>query len=200
MHITTVVGFFGSWITFFFLLTPFFAITVFLTLTANKSPARRRKTAIKSTVAMMLIGIVLFLFGNTIFHGLGITVDSFRVGAGILLFLVALDSVRGRDVVATNSDEIAVVPLAVPIAVGPGTIGTILVIGSESVGFAQAAWGLISLLCAILTLGALFLGAHALERHIHKDVLAVLSKLTGLILAAFAAQLVLTGARNLLTL
>ncbi|MDF3128762.1 MarC family protein [Kiritimatiellaeota bacterium B1221] len=190
--------FISDWITFFFLLTPFFSISAFLSFSAQKTEVERKRLAVKATVAMLLIGIGLFGFGNTIFSLFGITVDSFRVGAGILLFLVALDSVRGRQLSATDTEDLSVVPLAVPIAVGPGTIGAILVMGSESATLGQMGLRLSALCGAILTLGGLYLGAHALEKYIPKDVLAVLSKLTGLFLAAFAAQLIFTGARHLL--
>ncbi|WFB36971.1 MarC family protein [Kiritimatiellota bacterium B12222] len=190
--------FISDWITFFFLLTPFFCISAFLTFSVQKSKAERKHLAIKSTIAMLLIATGLFLFGDLIFRVFGITVDSFRVGAGILLFLVALDSVRGRQLATTDAEDLSVVPLAVPIAVGPGTIGAILVMGSESTSLDQMCFRLAALCCAILSLGGLYLGAHVLEKYIPKDLLAVLSKLTGLFLAAFAAELIFTGARHLL--
>lgn len=190
-------GFLSDWLTFFFLLTPFFSVSAFLSLSVHKSRQERKKLALKATGAMLLLGIGLFLFGNPIFRVFGITVDSFRVGAGILLFLVALDSVRGRQLAETESEDLSVVPLAVPIAVGPGTIGAILVMGSESSSPGQMGARLAALCAAVLCLGGMYLGAHVLEKYIPRDVLAVLSKLTGLFLAAFAAQLILTGARNL---
>jgi multiple antibiotic resistance protein len=193
----SITAFFGWWIKFFFLLTPFFSVSVFLSLTAGETAARRRRVALKATVAMVLLCVGLFFFGNPLFRVLGITVDSFRVGAGILLFLVALDSVRGRSVVTSDGGEVSVVPLAVPVAVGPGTIGTLLVLGSDSETVAEAAMGCAALVCAVLTLGGLFIVAQALERYMHRDILAVLSKLTGLVLAAFAAQLIFIGARSL---
>lgn len=190
--------FLSDWITFFFLLTPFFSVSAFLSFSKGKSAQERKKMAIKATGAMLMIGIGLFLFGNPIFRLFGITVDSFRVGAGILLFLVALDSVRGRQVVATEAEDLSVVPLAVPIAVGPGTIGVILVMGSETPSLGQMGFRLSALCAAVLCLGGMYLGANALEKYIPRDVLAVLSKLTGLFLAAFAAQLIFTGVRNLI--
>jgi multiple antibiotic resistance protein len=199
MHMDmTFTVFVGWWIKFFFLLTPFFSVSVYLSLTAKQTPSRRRRIALKATVSMVLICVGLFFFGNPLFRVLGITVDSFRVGAGVLLFLVALDSVRGRSVVTSDHEEVSVVPLAVPVAVGPGTIGTLLVLGSDSETLGAALLGCLALVCAVCTLGGMFFAAQALERYIHKDVLAVLSKLTGLVLAAFAAQLIFTGVRNLL--
>ena len=191
--------FVGSAIKYFFLLTPFFAVSVFLTLTKGLSGHQRRQMALKSSVAMVFICMVLFFFGNYIFRILGITVDSFRVGAGVLLFLLAIDSTRGRKLEIEKEGDISVVPIAVPVTVGPGTIGTILVMGSESVGFSYASVGCLALVMAILAVGIMFWFAHELERFISNDALAVLSKLTGLVLAAFSAQLILVGIRNLLS-
>lgn len=190
--------FIGSAIKYFFLLTPFFAVSVFLTLTKGVSGRQRRQMAVKSTVAMVVICMILFFFGNFIFRMLGITVDSFRIGAGVLLFLLAIDSTRGRKIEIETEGDISVVPIAVPVTVGPGTIGTILVMGSESTGIHYASAGCLALVLAIVGVGIMFWFAHELERIVSNNALAVLSKLTGLVLAAFSAQLIVVGIRNLL--
>ena len=78
--------FVSIWIKLFFLLTPFFVMSVFLSLTQELSAAERRKVAVWLTVDVVLICFVLYFLGNAIFSVLGITLDAFRIGAGALLF------------------------------------------------------------------------------------------------------------------
>ena len=74
---------------FFFLFTPFFALSMFLAMTADRSPAERRALAHRVALATVVISGALLFFGPFIFAHVGITVDAFRIGAGILLLLLA---------------------------------------------------------------------------------------------------------------
>lgn len=194
--------FISTWIKFFFLLTPFFVLSMFLSLTREMDALQRRRLAVRVTWAIVGVSLGLFLFGNALFRVLGITVDAFRVGAGILLFLSAVDLVRGDTssrTVPTDGD-IAVVPLAVPITIGPATTGALLVMGSEAYTGPMTT-GLLScagLLAALFCVSAMLFAAAPVERLIGRQGLVILSKLTGLVLAALAAQIVFAGVRGLL--
>ena len=76
--------FLSLWIKLFFVLTPFFALTMFLSLTEEYEEPRRRKLAVTATVAVAVICLVLFFAGRQIFSLFGITLDAFRIGAGVL--------------------------------------------------------------------------------------------------------------------
>ena len=88
--------FISIWIKLFFLLTPFFVMSVFLSLTQDLSAAGRRKVAAWLTVDVIFICFVLYFLGNAIFSVLGITLDAFRIGAGALLFLFGCRSCEGE--------------------------------------------------------------------------------------------------------
>jgi multiple antibiotic resistance protein len=195
------INFFVSvWIKFFFLLTPFFVLSLFLAMTRGLQERQRRKLAARVTVAIVLACFALYFFGNTMFRLFGITLDSFRIGAGALLFLSAVVMVRESDTApaAHGDDDIAVVPLAIPITVGPATTGALLVMGAEMHDALPRIIGCAALLGAVLCVGVLLYLAASVERVIGKKGIVILSKLTGLVLAALAAQIVFTGIRNLL--
>lgn len=187
----------STWIKFVFLFAPFFVVSMFLALTRSDTPAQRRSIANRAVLAALFTSLILFFFGAPLFELLGITLDSFRIGAGILLFLSAISLVRdgvrvNAEVPAEQRDDISVVPLAIPTIIGPATIGAILVYGAELQGMAMI-YGLIGLLMALV---CLLISLHLstwLERIMGKTGLNVLSKVTGLILAAMASQIVLTG-------
>jgi len=194
-------AFIELFLTLFFLLTPFFVLSVFLGMTATWEAPRRRALALRTTAAVLVICLLLFFAGNALFAVLGITVDAFRVGAGALMFLAAADMVRGRDQPAPTSDAgeaIAVVPLAIPITVGPGTTGALLVLGAERSDLATTLTRCAALAAAVVAVGVILLAGSAMRRALGGAGMAVLSRLSGLFLAALAAQMVMLGARNLL--
>lgn len=178
---------------FFFLLTPFFVLSMFLSMT-KESPEKRRMQAIRITVSVLIACVAILLFGNLVFRILGLTIDAFRIGTGCLLFLSAVDLIRGSKR-ATNTDpegDMTVVPLAIPITVGPATTGTLLVMGSE--GYSAAM--LVALSLAVLTVGAFLYTASLWERILGDRGLSILSKVTGLVLSALSAQIVMTGVQG----
>jgi len=193
---------FSTWFKFFFLFAPFFVVSMFLSLTRSETIQQRRKIANRAVFAAMCTALLLFFFGTPLFEVLGITLDSFRVGAGILLFLSAIslvsDGVRSHaDVPHEQRDDVSVVPLAIPTIIGPATIGAILVYGAELDGL-EMAWGLLGMASALISLLVLLHLSTWLEKLLGRTGLNILSKITGLILAAMASQIFLTGVAGFL--
>lgn len=140
----------------------------------------------------------------------GIGLPAFRIGGGILLFLIALDMVfaRASPIRTTTSKEqdevrsrqdISVFPLAFPLITGPGALTTILLTFSEA-GHKPAVY--LGLLCAmavalILTWLAIRL-ADPMMRVMGVTGANVISRLSGVILAALGVQYVIDGVRGAL--
>jgi len=188
----------NTFLKLFFVLTPFFALSAFITLTPGYDEAARKRMAVKVTAIVFLAAFLLLLFGGYIFSVLGITLESFRVGAGALLFLSAVSLVKGPTAQAETvmDRSIAAVPLALPITVGPGTTGVLLLMGAELHGINDMLVVGGALVTAVLSVGALLMLASRIERWLGNTGLAVLSRLTGLVLASLAAQMILTGIRE----
>ncbi len=189
------------WMKFFFLLTPFFVLSMFISMTQGWETRRRTGMAVKIGVAAMIACLTLFFFGNTLFNLLGITLDAFRIGAGSLLFLTAVSLMTGAASEAKMEEsgpDIAVVPLAIPITVGPGTTGALLVMGAESEGLSSRIAGCAALGLAVGSLLLLLLLASHMERIFKRQGICILSKITGLFISAMAAQMIFTGIRGFL--
>lgn len=186
----------------FLIFTPFFVISTFLSLTKDDSLAERRKIAVKIALAVAISCFVLFFFGTYIFALFGITLDAFRIGAGTVLFLSAVAMIQGKATVSprTSRDDVSVVPLAIPITVGPGTIGVMLVMGADLGTIAEKIVAGLALLSAVLVLGSLLFIAGRLEKILGQQGLTILTKLTGLFVSALAAQIFFTGLKNFLDL
>lgn len=188
----------------FLLLTPFFILSVFVTTCAQLEPKAQKKLAVRVAWAVVTACCVIYLFGALIFKYLGISLDAFRIGAGLVLMLSGIDMVRGgetpkaRDLGEFSSDP-AVVPLAIPTTVGPGTIGTLLVMGQgafEKPSECIFTLGGIVIACFLVGI-MLYYGRH-LEKLLKSKGLNILSKLTGMYIVALAAQIIFTGANNML--
>jgi multiple antibiotic resistance protein len=191
-----------STIRFLFLFAPFFVVSVFLVMTLGETAASKRSTALRAILSAQIIGTVMFFAGPVLFDLIGITLDSFRIGAGSLLFLTSVGlvthgtRVHTRNLPVEERDDVAVVPLGMPIIVGPATIGTILVLGAELPTFAETVVGLLGMTTALVAVAAMLLASGRIETLLGKTGLNVLSKVSGLILAAMAADIVFTGIVN----
>ena len=181
---------FALFVKFFFLLTPPFVMSAFLSVTKDNTVQERKTLAIWITLWILIISGVLLFFGGFIFKIFGITLDA-------LLFLTAASLVRGDSIHVPSGDSVqslAVVPMAIPITLGPASIGVLMVYGGEiktGLGFFMA---YLSISVAIVLVGALLLISNYVQKAIGKNGLVVLSKLTGLILAALSAQMIFEGA------
>lgn len=196
--------FISTFLKMFFIMTPFFVLSVFLTLTQDATPKEKKALAIKVTISVIIASLILLFFGKHIFSVFGITLDAFRIGAGALLFLTAVELVKGSkdDAKASDKDisQLAVVPLAIPVTIGPGTIGILLVMGATFESKASLIMGSLALVSAVLVIGLMLYTSTVFERLIGKQGLLVISKITGLFLAALSAQIVFTGIKGFLEL
>ncbi len=189
----------SSTVRFVFLLAPFFVVTMFLALTRGLPAPEKSSIIRRSCVSALILGLVLFFAGPVLFDAIGITLNSFRIGAGCLLFLTAVSLVNsGTRSHATglpeeDRDDIAVVPLAIPVMIGPATIGAILVYGAELKSLPAVLGGLLGLVSGLGILAVLLHLSGYLEKVLGKTGLNILSKVSGLILSAMAAEIVLTG-------
>ena len=181
---------------FFFLFTPFFALSMFLAMTAEKSARERCALAHRVALATVVIAGALLYFGPLIFGVFGITVDAFRIGAGILLLLTAISLMNPKVVSGAADEDISVVPLAMPVIVGPASCGAIMVLATELSGFAQKSVGFLALATALGAVWCILLLGTWFEQRLGRRGISILMRLTALVLAALSAQMIMTGVVN----
>lgn len=193
--------FISTYIKMFFIMTPFFVLSVFMSVTETADDKTTKALALRVSLAIVLITLVILFFGKHIFSLFGITIDAFKIGAGAILFLTAVSLVNGskNDIKSSPETliELAVVPLAIPITIGPGTIGMLLVFG---ITYEKMELFIVSLalVCAVLTISAMLYSSNYIKKFIGRQGLLVMSKITGLILAGLSAQLIFEGAKAML--
>ena len=190
----------GTSIKIYALMTPPAVLSAFISGTKGFDKKQKSTVAAKTSAAIFVIGVTLFLFGSNLFSLFGFTLDAFRIGAGVLLFLTAVSLMNddGKDALSGKEGDISVVPLAIPLGMGPASIGAVMVMGASATEMHQVLEGVFSLLAASLGMFVLLRMADGVARALHRTGIAVLSKLTGLLLAAIAAQVIFTGIRAFL--
>jgi multiple antibiotic resistance protein len=184
---------------------PLALLPVLAGLTEGADDSWRRQMSVKAVTVSAVVCLVFSVGGMALLGGMGISVDAFKVGGGILLFLLAIEMVfarpsglrsitPGEDEEAHHRTDISVFPLSFPLIAGPGALATILLAFADvplgSVEF-FAKVGVILLVLAITL--ALMLAGGPVMRVIGVTGGAVLSRLTGVLLAALATQFVIDG-------
>jgi multiple antibiotic resistance protein len=185
----------------FFLFTPFFILSTFIVVTEGEDKRVRRRLAVSISVNAALVCLLIFLFGTWIMRAFGITVAAFRAGSGFLLMLTAVSLVFGsnqnRDDTGKNLQELALVPLAVPVTAGPATLGALMVVGMDTTSILLKLVSVVGIVIASACVGSMLFFSDRIEALLGRSRIAILSKITGLILSAIAAQMLVCGAREL---
>ncbi len=182
-------------------------VPVFLTLTSGRSPRERHRAARAAAIGMAAVLVVAAIAGGAIMRAFGAGIPAFQVGAGIILLVMAvemlqarLDSTRqapGEAEEAEEKDDVAMVPLAVPLLAGPGAISTVIVYAHGGAGRSHslAVCGIIIVVATIVWLALRLAGPIA--RVLGRTGINIANRLMGLILAAVAVALVADGLKGL---
>jgi len=187
-------------------LDPFLAIPIFISVTAARDEASRRRLAKVVTITVFVVLAGSALFGEALLKTLGASLPAFQVGGGLVLLLMALAMLNAKvgemrqtraEAEELEAGEVSgVVPLAVPLLAGPGAIST-TIIAAQTGGLVHVV-GLIA--CVALLCGALWWllrVAHAVGERVSTTALNVATRLLGLILAAIAIETMADGLKVL---
>jgi multiple antibiotic resistance protein len=189
----------------FFVVDPIAAVPFFLAMTRDDPAEKRRETALRAALTAGLVLATFALTGAWVFKLLGISLGAFKIAGGVVLLLLALDMIRtqpsrtritDQEVAAgVDKEDIAIVPLAMPLLAGPGSIATVIVLMSRA--RAEAWWQAIPVLGAIAVTAVasyfILAGAARTERVLGRTGLAILERAAGLMLVAVAVQFMLDG-------
>ena len=196
--------FLSAFITLFVVIDPPGCAPIYASLTRDASAAQRRNMAIRAVVVAALILAVFSIFGEQLLGALSISLDSFRIAGGIMLFMIALEMVfekrtqrredRAQEIIDhPEIEDVSIFPMAMPMIAGPGSIAAIMLLMARSDDMESrlvivGALGLVLL----LTLTGLLL-AGPLMRVLGGNVEAVVTRLLGVLLGALAVQFVVDG-------
>ena len=194
---------FKTFISLLALVNPLGAIPFFISFTATNSRAERRRIVRMASITVAFVIAFTTLLGQQVINFFGISVNSFQVGGGIVMLLMALSMINAQPsgtrttpeeaVEGELKENIAVVPLAIPLLAGPGTISTVIIYAEKADSLWQKA-SLIGSGVAIALLVFLALSAaDPISRALGRTGINVATRLMGLMLAALGVELIVDG-------
>ncbi|ACL10952.1 MarC family protein [Desulfurococcus amylolyticus] len=176
------------------IMNPFSAIPTFMSLTEGLERRRRLEIVKKAYFAGLILVILFTLVGRYILEAFNISIASLRVGGGIILMTIALDMLG--DEVRTkrmHPGDIAVVPIATPLIIGPGTITTILLLTSSL----QETTGMVVVLIAgVIACSVTFLIlalSDILTRLLSMSTVRAIGRFMALIISGVAVEMIVQG-------
>ncbi|AOI69274.1 hypothetical protein WI73_22920 [Burkholderia ubonensis] len=197
-----------SFISLLALINPVGAVPFFLSLTAQQTDDERRHTIRIASVSVFCVITVTTLLGQQIIDFFGISVGSLEVGGGIIMLLMAISMLNAQAGntrstpeerhEAEQKDNIAVVPLAIPLLTGPGSISTVIIYAANSRHWYDRV-GLVAIgaILACLCFVAMRL-AEPIANWIGRTGINIATRLMGLMLSALAVEFIVNGLRALL--
>ena len=185
--------FFGAaFVTLFVIMDPPGIVPLFLALAGKRTPAEIRRLAIQATLTAFLVIVSFTVFGERVLEYLGISLPALQGAGGILLLLVSLELLTGRDSTPTEVDDVnvALVPLGTPLLAGPGAIVAAILFARQADSAAQyVSLGAAIVAVHVLLLLAMWFSA-IIGRVLRPSGISILSRIAGLLLAAIAVQLI----------
>jgi multiple antibiotic resistance protein len=194
-------------VVFFVVVEPISLIPLFAGLTEGASEGYKRLMAGKAALIALIICVLFALVGARFLDIMGISLSSFRIAGGTLLFLISLDMVFARPSgtrsttpereEAKTREDVSVFPLAFPFIAGPGALATILLEAGEAAGRPIVFAGFLIVVALVLIIcWVLMLATPRLMKVFGVTGANVMSRLSGVILAALAVQFIIDGIRG----
>jgi len=200
----------------FALLNPLGVLPIFISYTAGEKRKVQRWLALFLSLTVLVLLLVFFFAGSALLKFFGISLDAFRIAGGILLLIIGInlaigDSNKSASNLAASKEANAlqeaelvykkiVIPLAMPLLVGPGVIANVVLYATEveSRNNSTLFFGLVGTiiaLCALLF--AILLSGKWLQKMVGSVGLNILTRILGLLVSSMGIQFMITGLSNI---
>lgn len=192
----------------FFIVDPLGNAPIFLSITGDKSPPERNRTALRASLVTFLILLVFAFVGEWILKLLRVTISSFQIAGGILIFIIALSMLQARRSRAKSTpqeehekhegEDVAVFPLAIPMLSGPAAITTVMVLINLSTSITQRALVILAIFLTCLFTYLILRASGRVLGLLGQTGINVLTRLMGLLLAVISVQFVIDGIKEVI--
>lgn len=192
--------------TLFSMMNPIGSLGIFASLTANRTDSEAKRIAITSGLAVAITLLIVNWIGKYFLSFFGISIPTLQVAGGIIVLIIGLNMLFNKSDHKTSDSEladsqdresIAIVPLAIPIVAGPGTMAAVLVASSHhAADLAKMEMSIVIVGMSILT-GVLFYFARPVSKLLGKSAMGVITRVMGLVLASIAMGLFADGLKSL---
>ena len=182
---------------------PLGSVPVYLEATKQLSEKHKKKVAIRASFIAFTILLFFIIVGQIILEGMQVTLDAFQISGGVILFLFALTMIFGEGKpesekhMINDYKHVTIFPVAIPSIASPGAImAAVLLTDNHLYSIEQQA--ITTLLIAVVITITMFilLAANLVQKRVGEYGITVISKIMGLILAAYAVQSILSGLKD----
>ncbi len=206
---------FNSFIGILAILNPIGNMPIFLEYVENETPRVQRMVALLMSVSIFILLLVFFLFGNRILTMFGITLPAFRLAGSIMILLIGLRMLQGKSKFeqhgiettapagntfdqARNSLSHILVPVAMPLFIGPGSITTVILYAEKSESLLMSIMMILMLFLGACIVALVLVGSPYLFAKIGRNGTQIVIRFMGMILCAIAMQFMIDGVSQLL--
>lgn len=185
-------------ILFFLVMDPLGNLPVFITTLENLPPKRYGVVVLRESLIALGVLLLFFFCGGKILEFFHISKASLELSGGIILFLIAIKlifSTPAEQMQRQNNPahEPFIVPLAIPLFAGPGSMSTAILLGGKSGSlFAEA----LALICAWSICTLILLSGRYAGKFLGTKVLAAMESLMGLLLTTMALEMIISGIKQ----
>lgn len=186
-------------VTLFLIMDPIGNIPLFLSVLKPLDPPRRRRVLVREIAIAYLVLLAFVFLGSYVLRLLHLDEGTISIAGGIVLFLIALRMIfpdRGASGAEAPEGEPFIVPLAIPLFVGPSTLAALLLLQRTSPG--QTGPLLLAVTVAWALSGAILLSSTFFYRVLRARGLIAMERLMGMVLVMIAVQLFMNGLRTFL--
>lgn len=194
-------------IALFAIVNPIGSLPIFISATEGWSKRQRTNTARTVAITVFIVLLTAALIGDKILDFFGITIPSFQVGGGILLMLIAINMMHGKQSGTRQTPEeaqsmnerqvIAIVPLSIPLLAGPGAISSMILSAQQQPTFLGHISLIIPALAIAIIIWLLLQLADSITQQLGTIGINIVTRLMGLILAAMAVEFIAHGLTGL---
>ena len=179
------------------ILDPMGLMPVFLALTSKFSPKAQRKAAIQASLVSFGVILAFAFLGQQILRALQISMESLKLSGGVLLFLVAMELLTSSDMDQPDTGDdavnVALVPLGIPLLAGPGAIVAVMVSMAQAHTTGSIVAVVLEVVATHVVIWASMRFSLELSRLLRTGGILLLTKISGVLLAAIATELVMGG-------
>ena len=188
-----------AFVTLLVILDPPGATPIFLGVLGSRTRAQRTLLAWQAAATSLFVITIFALFGQFIVNYLDISMPALQGAGGLLLLLVSLDLLKGHNENETQSAQknLALVPLGTPLLAGPGAIVTIMLFAQDVDGSAMTTALALAVFGAHLVIGLTLMFSTHVVKLIRESGVMLLAKVAGLLTAAIAFEMLMSGIKGL---
>ncbi len=187
----------------FVIIDPFGCAPIFLALVEGAPRSKIKVIALRACIVSIVILVSLAFTGTFIFQLIGITIPAFRIAGGVVLAMVGITMLNVRterirtseeeEAEATRLEDVSIIPLAMPLLAGPGSITTVIVMMSKADTFLKAIQVISSIVIVLGLTYIILIYSRVLLRFLGSIGIRVISRIMGLFLLALACQFIIDG-------